>query len=71
MVKDLKLILNQLSQQLIPGSEVSGVLSFQVTEEAKSYSYVKISLFGRAHVSWSEITGNVFIYTPQHYSDHR
>ena len=50
MVKDLKLILNQ--QSLIPGSEVSGVLSFQVTE-AKSYSYAKVRLFGRAHVSWS------------------
>ena len=57
MVQDFKLILNQPPQQsFFPGSEVSGVVSFQVTE-AKRYSYVKISLLGRAHVSWSESTG--------------
>ena len=59
MVKDLKLILNQ--QSLIPGSEVSGVLSFRVTE-AKSYKYAKINLFGRAHVHWSETTGQTTHY---------
>ena len=55
MVKDLKLILNQ--QSLIPGSEVSGALSFQVTE-AKSYKYAKVRLIGRAHVYWLETSGS-------------
>ena len=65
MVKDFKLILNQ--QSLIPGSELSGVLSFRVTE-AKSYKYAKISLFGRAHVHWSETTGTGEHRTTRYYS---
>ena len=53
MIQDLKLILNLPPQQsFFPGSEVSGVLSFQVTGATERYSNVQISLFGRAHVSW-------------------
>ena len=71
MVQDLKLNLNQPPQQsYFPGSEVSGVMSFQVTE-AKYCSYVKINLLGRAHVAWSESSGSGYHRTTRHYSANR
>ena len=71
MVQDFKVILNQPPQQsYFPGSEVSGIVSFQVTE-AKRYSYVKISLLGGAHVAWSVTTGSGDHQTTHYYSANR
>ena len=71
MVKDFKIILNQpLQQGFLPGAEVSGILAFEITQP-KSYSYVQISLLGRAKVFWSKTSGSGQHQRTSHYSANR
>ena len=55
MVKELKIILNgPPNQAYTPGSEVSGRLVVEVDGQPKSYHYIQVSLFGRAHVEFNQ-----------------
>ena len=58
MAKDCKIVLNAPPKGVfIPGSEVSGILVFEL-DEPKIYKSIQVSLVGKAYVSWSESSGS-------------